>query len=109
MSVRRISILLILVLATSAFGCATGYTEGNARLSCIQAKSGKCPAQPKVKSARAQCSLRSLAQFHYTKLPRFEVPSPLRSASGKTAAISDSTIHVSSIGSPETDRGPPLS
>lgn len=109
MSVRRVSILLILVLATSSFGCATGYAEGNARLTCIRAKSDKCPPQHRVKSARTQCSLRSLTQFHYAKLARFDVPSPLRSPSGKTAAISSAGVHISSIGSPETDRGPPLS
>ena len=114
--------LLILVFATSAFGCATGSGSeslgfrpgGRSQRLCGPSKSRA--AEPKsspcghvLKSSRGQCSLRSLAQFQFAELGDFETSSPLQRASGKASPVINSRIIVLSIGSPETDRGPPYS
>jgi hypothetical protein len=62
-----------------------------------------------VKSSRGHCSLRSLAQFHFAEFRRFEISRPLQRVGGKPSPGSNSRIVLSSIGSPETDRGPPHS
>jgi hypothetical protein len=123
--VRRTSItsgLLILVLTTSAFGCATGWSSKpetlcprpSTRQACVRKKPGTTAARGSacghtLKSLPGQCSLRSLAQFQFAGLHGFEIPSPLRHAGGKVSLPFNSVIIVSSIGSPETDRGPPRS
>ena len=113
--------ILILVLATSAFSCATGSGSdpmGSCHRShgcerCIGDKSGSAITQHsacyKLESSRRQCSLRSLAQFQFAEFRRFEISSPLRRPSGKASPGFNSRIVVSSIGLPETDRGPPHS
>lgn len=123
--VRRTSItsgLLILVFATSAFGCATGWSSKpgifcprpSTRQVCVRKNPGTTVARGSacshiLKSLPGRCSLRSLAQFQFAELHRFEIPSPLRHAGGKVSLPFNSVIIVSSIGSPETDRGPPRS
>ena len=114
--------LLILVFATSTFGCATGSgreplgfcARGRSQRLCTPRKSRS--AEPKssrcghvLKLSRGQCSLRSLAQFQFAELRDFEISSPLQRATGKASPALDSRIIVLSIGSPETDRGPPYS
>jgi len=116
------SSLLILVFATSAFGCATGSgsevlgfcPRGRSQRLCTTSKSRA--AEPKssrcghvLKSSRGQCSLRSLAQFQFAELRDFEISSPLQRPTGKVWPALNSRIIVLSIGSPETDRGPPHS
>jgi hypothetical protein len=113
---------LILVLAFSAFGCATGLV-GESLASCHRpnsqrrlvgstsaataAASPRC--KPTLKSSQGRCSLRSLERFQFAELRNFEIQSPLQLASGKASPPVSSRIIVSSIGSPETDRGPPHS
>lgn len=120
---RRASItsgLLILVLTTSAFGCVTGWSSKSGTLcprprtrkACVWKKLGTTAARGSacdhtLKSLPGQCSLRSLAQFQFAELQRFEIASPLRHASSKVSLPLNSVTIVSSIGSPETDRGPP--
>jgi hypothetical protein len=112
--------LLILVFATSASGCATGWSSKpealcprpSTRHACVRKKPGTRAARepgcgPTLKAPPGQCSLRSFAQFQFAELHRFEIPSPLRYVGGKVSAPFNSVIIVSSIGSPETDRGPP--
>ena len=114
--------LLILVFTTSAFGCATGWGSApvtfgprpDTRQACVPKKPGITAAKGSacghtVKSLPSQCSLSSLAQFQFAELHRFEIPSPLRHVGGKVSSPFHSVIIVSSIGSPETDRGPPRS
>jgi hypothetical protein len=114
--------LLMLVLATSASGCAIGSSSkpeilcprSSTRQVCVQKKPGTAAAKGSacgrtLKSLPGLCSLRSLAQFQFAELHRFENPSPLGHASGKVSPPFNSVIIVSSIGSPETDRGPPCS
>jgi hypothetical protein len=123
-SMRRGSIisgLMILVLATSALGCASGWvgkagtfcSRPSTRGTCAERKPGTTAAEGRscghtLKSSPGQCSLRSLAQFQLAEQRRFELASPLRQARSKASPSSNSGI-VSSIGSPETDRGPPRS
>jgi len=114
--------LLILVFATSALGCATGSgseplgfcPRGRSQRRCTTSNSRA--AEPKssrcghlLKSSRGQCSLRSLAQFQFAELRACEICSPLQRATGKASPALNSRIIVLSIGSPETDRGPPHS
>jgi len=121
--------LLILVLAASAFGCVTAGDnepcgpEVGAHQAGVILRHGHWSARPCVRKAVAQragcrpvlrspsprCSLRSLAQFQFVELRRFEIPSPLRQGDGGVSLPFDSRIVVLSIGSPETDRGPPRS
>jgi hypothetical protein len=111
--------LLILVLATSAFGCVTGSGSeplGSCRrphhqAPCISGKSGVAVAKCNhiLKSSGGQCTLRSLAQFQIAEFRNFDLASPLMRPSGKASSSVNSRIVVLSIGSPETDRGPPHS
>jgi hypothetical protein len=48
-------------------------------------------------------------QFQFVAFHGFEISTPLRRVTGNISAPFDSTIIISSIGSPETDRGPPRS
>ena len=114
--------LLILVFATSAFGCATGSgseprgfcPRGRSQRLCTTSKSRVAvPTSFRcgnvLKSSRGQCSLRSLVQFQFAELRDFEISTPLQRATGKASPALTSRIIVLSIGSPETDRGPPHS
>ena len=121
---RRTSItsgLLILVFATSASGCAIGWNSDpgtycprpSARQACVRKKPGTTAARRSacghiLKSLPGRCSSRSLAQFQFAELHRFEIPSPLRQAGSKISLPCNPVI-ASSIGSPQTDRGPPRS
>jgi hypothetical protein len=121
--VRRASIasaLLILVLATSAFGCATGWRSEPGtfcfRQSSREACAGKKPntraggwsaCSHTLKSLPGVCNLRTFAQFRFVEFRRFEVAGPLGNPGGKVSLRSNSPIIALSIGSPQTDRGPP--
>lgn len=123
-----ISGLLILVLATSAFGCVTGgnnepcapevgahearatlgYRQWSTR-TFVRKAPQRASCSPILTSPSGRCSFRSLAQFQPLELRRFEIPSPLRQGDGGVSLPFDSRIVVLSIGSPQTDRGPPRS
>jgi len=51
--------------------------------------------------------MRSFIQLQFVTLHTFEISAPLQPDAGSISAPFDSRIVVSSIGSPETDRGPP--
>jgi hypothetical protein len=117
-----ISACLIPVFAASAFGCVAGFggeraprrSESRKDRMCARkqasssAMSGSaCPDV--VKSAPSQCSLRSLTQVQVAKFSRFEVPTPLRVTNARSTVQPNSLLIIASIGSPETDRGPPHS
>ena len=117
-----VSGLLILVFATSTFGCATSFgseplgfcPRGHSQRFRVSRKSRVAELQSSrcgrvLKQSRGRCSLRSLAQFQFAELRHFEIFSPLQRATGKASPALNSRIIVSSIGSPETDRGPPHS
>jgi hypothetical protein len=52
--------------------------------------------------------MRNFMQFHLVAFQAFEISPPLGTASGISTPF-NSLIVVSSIGSPEADRGPPVS
>jgi hypothetical protein len=62
-----------------------------------------------LKSAPAHCNVRGLLQFQFLAFEKADDAAPLRIVSGQVAAPSRPALRISSIGSPETDRGPPLS
>jgi hypothetical protein len=122
--VRRTSItsvLLILVFATSASACvaewgsqpATSCPHSSTRRVCVREKPGTAMAfglcGHVLKSVPGKCGLRSFVQFQFVAFHKFEISAPLRRVAGNISAPFDSAIIVSSIGSPETDRGPPRS
>ena len=62
-----------------------------------------------VKSLPDKCGLRSLVRRQFVVFRTFEISTPLRRTASNISAPFDSMIMVSSVGSPETDRGPPCS
>jgi hypothetical protein len=61
------------------------------------------------KGRPGRCSLRGLLQFQFQALPAFEIAIPFDLIAEKVTAPSDSATKLTSVGSPETDRGPPRS
>jgi hypothetical protein len=116
------SALLILVVVTSASACvaecgsrpAPSCSRTNARRACTRKQAytatTKNPAcGDTVKSQPGRCGMRGFIPFQSVTLPAFEISSPLNHTDGKVSAPLNAVIVVSSIGSPETDRGPPRS
>lgn len=122
---RRTSItscLLILVLFTSTLGCVTGLSgkatnlcsPASAHHACQKTKPGigakhgsECGET--LGSLSDPCNLHGFLQSQVAVLPNFEIPSPSLHATGEASLPSRSIFIVSSIGSPQTDRGPPSS
>jgi hypothetical protein len=115
-----ISVMMIVALATSASGCVAGWGSQQAALcrhpgvrhACARVKPGvAATADPAcghaLKSPTGTCGMRSFAQSLYVAFHAFEISSPLLRTAGNALAPSDGVIVVSSIGAPETDRGPP--
>lgn len=119
-STSAIAGILIMVLATAGFGCATGWNDASENSSCaskinstcIHAKLAPIRAVPKsgcghtLKSLPDQCNLRTFAQFQIFEFRSFDLINPLR-VTGRSSAPVKTRLLVLSIGSPETDRGPP--
>lgn len=106
------SVLLIVAMATSASACVAGWCS-QLETSCRPAGVRKACARekpacgPLIKSLPGKCGLRSFLQFHFAAFFTFEISTPFRCASSTISVPSDSVIIASSIGTPETDRGPP--
>lgn len=116
------SVLLIVVLATSMSYCVAGWggqlpatrSHLSGRQDCAPKKQAGTTAAERacghvVKPPPGRCVMRSFFPFQSVALQTFGVSAPLRSAVARISPPSDPTIIVSSIGSPETDRGPPRS
>jgi hypothetical protein len=115
------SVLLILVLVTSASACVAGCGSQIAP-SCPRTISLRDCARKEprtatirgracgdvLKSLPARCGVRSFIQFQFVTLAVFEIAAPFQRTASNSVPF-DSLIVVSSIGSPETDRGPPRS
>src|SRR5262249_52167834 len=108
------AVLLICTMALSASACVAGVSATTVR-SC-QTRRARCygnlharKCDVVLKSSDAHCNIRGLLQFHAIEFRKLDALSPFRSASERVVAPSRPAIQVSSIGSPETDRGPPLS
>ena len=124
-TVRRDSVisgLLLLVVATSASGCVTGWNSTN-NVSCTRPASHRICSRDLqrvratggrncgslLRSGANGCSLRSLAQLQFLEFRRSAVATPLPDAVERIEVCPHAVIVLSSIGSPETDRGPPRS
>jgi len=115
------SMLLILVLSASASACVAGgesrptpsCTHPIARQACAQNKPGiltaLSPACDVLRSQPGRCGMRSFLQLQFVAFHAFEISAPLHRAAGSISVPWDAVIIISSIGSPETDRGPPRS
>jgi len=117
--VRRnsiISAILIATMAASASACVEGAGTSSStacarssRPSCERTLHATNKCNPVLKSIPEHCDICGLVQFHVVAFAKFEVSSPLRVVSGRVLLQSRPGPRISSIGSPETDRGPPLS
>lgn len=114
------SVLLIVVLATSASACVAG--SGNRSLaaySCnrrISAHTKACRTVAirstcghDLRSLPGRCGVRTFLQLQFVALHTLEIVSPLTRPTDRISVPSDPVTLISSIGSPETDRGPPNS
>jgi hypothetical protein len=120
---RRTSVtsaLLIAVLATAGSACASGWGSPFAgscphtRKECAHKKSATekvvaLPCAHVLTPLSAKCSVRSFAHFRFIAFHTVETSIPLQLAARSIAPPSNARIIVSSVGSPETDRGPPRS
>lgn len=119
--ISAISVLLVVVLAALSPVCVSGWSgqstttcsRPGARRSCATKKAEVAQATRSVcgdtlKSQPASCGLRTFVQSQFATFRSAEVSTLLLR---HIANISPSlaVIIVSSIGSPETDRGPPRS
>ncbi len=109
-----IAALLILTVAISASACVEGAGSALAkpckfsRTHCSRvARSSKCSTVSKASSSH--CDVRGLLQFHFIAFHKSDTTASLRALPGRVAIPSRLALRLSSIGSPETDRGPPLS
>jgi hypothetical protein len=112
-----VAVLLILTLGSSASVCVVGSGDTSSK-SCARSKSDPGCARKSLNAAqcgkrlnapRSNCGIRGLAQFHFFAFPQLETGAPLRILRGRVSIPSGTAPRVSSIGSPETDRGPPAS
>ena len=111
-----ISALLIVTMAASASACVEGAGSSLNKV-CVRSSLPSCEkslhaankCNPVLKSVPVHCDIRGLVQFHLVAFLKFEVSSPLRLVSGRVLLASRPGSRIFSIGSPETDRGPPLS
>lgn len=115
------SALLIVVVVTSASACVAGCGSPT-EFSCARASIRRAFSEKKarattnssacgdvLKAQPGRCGMRSFIPFQFAALPAFEMSSPLLRTNRNIPVPLDSVILVSSIGSPETDRGPPRS
>jgi hypothetical protein len=123
--VRRVSItsvLLILALIASSSSCVVGWCSQRT-VSCSHSIVLKSCARKNHDVAKARgaecgrdlepspgiCRIRGFVQPKFATFHGVEISIPLRCVAGKVSAPSDFPVVVSSVGSPETDRGPPHS
>jgi hypothetical protein len=121
-----ISALLILILQASVSVCMAGWgipatnscPQRGSRQSCVRKKSGVETPRPAcehvpcgrvLRSLPDRCGIRSFVQFQAVAFRADQISTPHQFMFTNIAAPIDSRIIVSSIGSPETDRGPPAS
>src|SRR5689334_7696131 len=109
------SALLILVLAVSASACVGGWADQSAgRCSQLAGTHDPtaghgAPGCRSLQSQPARCGMRDFIQFHFIRFSAFVLSTPLPSPTANLRLPGEPVILVSSVGSPETDRGPPHS
>ena len=112
-----ISALLILALCASVSACVNGTGTGLGAACSVSHPGLKHRAASGMhsdcghafKTRTAHCSLRGLLQFQFLTLPAFQVAVPFDWIAENVTAPSDTSVKLTSVGSPETDRGPPRS
>jgi len=117
-----LSCLLILVFSTSTLGCVTGRSSHSGifcsstgiRQTCKKAKSSRdvrpgSACRETLKRPLDRCNLRGFLQSQLAVLANFEISTPSLPAMGEVSLLSRSIFVASSVGSPQTDRGPPAS
>src|SRR5262249_35141153 len=115
------SVLLILALDSSVFACVGSCQVQPTRL-CLgrtaqehgqrdasRAPTNEANCRARWQTSPANCSLRGLLHFHFATFPKLQASAPLENASGHVSLPRPPAPRISSIGSPGTDRGPPLS
>jgi hypothetical protein len=115
------SALLSLIVAASASACVVGpgarapdlcgrfnsHHCAKKRLGRAAASAPKCTRA--LQALPGVCGLRGMLQFHPITFEQFEISTPLLFVAGHVPFPFDSRVAVSSVGPPETDRGPPRS
>jgi hypothetical protein len=119
--VRRTSIIFVLILVLATSACVTGWGSQQTD-SCVHPSARQCcgrkssriatgvgvACRPVLKALPDKCSMRSFIPFQFVALHATQASAPLQPA-GYISPAFDSVIIFSSIGPPETDRGPPRS
>ena len=103
-----------LVVVLSLFGlapaCVAGWDGRPANTACrlerlcVNEKPGKSIKPP----AANKCGLRVFVQLQFARFPATSLSRPLLNRDGEVSFLAPAVIVFPSIGSPETDRGPPL-
>lgn len=108
-----IAALLTLTTALSASACVEGVGGSAAerctsRVQCSRAlRNQACPVI--VKFSPGHCGVRGLLQFHFVSYQSLDSEPHFSLFSQRVFVSARPGFRLSSIGSPETDRGPPLS
>ena len=107
-----------LVVVLSLFGlapaCVAGWdgqpanTACRAERLCANEKSGKASTRNIKPAAANKCGLRMFVQLQFARFSATSLSRPLLNRTGEISMLAPAVIVFSSIGSPETDRGPPL-
>jgi len=110
--------LLILTLTASSSACVEGAGNPLSK-SCANTRQSACSRKTHVvrtskcslalRSLPGHCGIRGLLQLHLLALRTAEASMPLQVVSKHISLPFGPAIRISSVGSPETDRGPPLS
>lgn len=105
-----IAALLIMTTALSASACVEGVvgSAATSRVQCSRAlRNQACPVI--VKFSPGHCGVRGLLQFHFVSYQSLDSEPRFSLLSQRVFVSPRPGFRISSIGSPETDRGPPLS
>ena len=108
-----ICVLLIVAIAASASACILGAGTRSTgacpplKRHCLRAaRTGGCGSI--LSSSPERCGIRGLLQFHFVAFQESDLTGS-RLVAGRIAAPFRPALRTYSIGSPETDRGPPRS
>ena len=110
---RLTAVLLVMFCAASAFGCVTGVSSSQScasltrRHACVKSRKAGC--RPVFRQAPTDCSFRSFTQSQPADFRPFVLGAPQAHTTGAVPVRYGCAIVLLSIGSPQTDRGPPRS
>lgn len=111
-----IAALLIAALGASVSNCLATTENTDSRCHrrhsvsyTLTATHPKLAADHCAKSPSTHCSMRGLLQFHFLPRSAFAMSTPSLRPVSHLAQPRASKLKLTSIGSPQTDRGPPLS